>query len=53
MLWIEPKDGKDAQDYNELRENIYRKHLGDSIITEALFSDGTEMFLSPPWIRWS
>ena len=36
MLWIEPKEEKNAQDCNELRENIYRKHLKDSIITEAV-----------------
>ena len=47
MLWIEPKEEKDAKICKDLRENIYRKHLKDSIITEAVFSDGTEMFLSP------
>ena len=47
MLWIKSNEGKDAQECKDLRENIYRKHLQDSIITEAVFSDGTEMFLSP------
>ena len=47
MLWIKSKEGNSAQDYKELREHIYQKHRQDSIITEAVFSDGTEMFLSP------
>ena len=32
MLWIEPKEKENAQACQELRENIYRKHLWDSII---------------------